>query len=65
MVRRAIARPSFALGLGRATRHDTFEILANGAAIAISIGRTSRQELGDHRPQPGRTRRAERFRRTL
>ena len=42
---------------------DAFEIFANGAAIAVSIGRTSREKLGDDRPQRRRTRRAERFRR--
>jgi len=59
----AIGGPSFALGLGRATRQDTFEIVANGAGIAVTIGRPPRQKLGDHRPQRRRTRRAERFRR--
>ena len=53
--------PSFAFGLGHAAGRHAFEIFANGAGIAVSIGRRSGEELGDDRPQRQRTRLAERI----
>jgi hypothetical protein len=46
----AVGRPSFTFGLSHATEPDAFEIFSNGASIAVSIGRTSREQLGDDRP---------------
>jgi hypothetical protein len=49
VVLHAVGRPSFTLGLSHATEADAFEIFSNGASIAVSIGRTSREQLGDDR----------------
>jgi hypothetical protein len=46
-VRHAAGRPSFTFGLSHATEPDAFEIFSNGASVAVSIGRTSREQLGD------------------
>jgi hypothetical protein len=46
-VLRAVGRPSFTFGLRHATEPDAFEIFSNGASIAVSIGRTSREQLRD------------------
>jgi hypothetical protein len=43
----AVGRPAFTFGLSHATEPDGFEIVSNGASIAVSIGRTSREQLGD------------------
>jgi hypothetical protein len=43
----AVGRPSLTLGLSHPTGPDAFEIFSNGASIAVSIGRTSREQLGD------------------
>jgi hypothetical protein len=43
----AAGRPSFAFGLSHTLGPDAFEIVSNSASIAVSIGRTSREQLGD------------------